>query len=173
MRRRHDPKTRERTLIRRVMRALSDRHNARCIGVHDMAAYLDGDLSQDAVERVEAHLAACPTCLDTMLQARGMTSGRLAAPVRVLECVRDLAPDVRHRVAKSRANYQWAAAAVAALAIGLAGLSAGSHLRQARRHAQDTVTAAIAFEPSEDETALLALSTNPFSALVPSNVESD
>jgi anti-sigma factor RsiW len=170
---RRDPKTRERTLVRRVMRALSERETSRCIGVHDMAAYLDGDLPRDAVDRVEAHMAACAACLDTMLQARGLTSGRLAAPVRVLEAVRELAPDVRHRVAKSRANYQWAAAAVAALAIGLAGLTAGARLRQARRHAQDTVTAAIAFEPGEDEVALLTLSSNPFSSLVPSSVESD
>ena len=170
---RRDPKTRERTLVRRVMRALSDRDTLRCIGVHDMAAYLDGDLPPDAADRIETHLAACPTCLDTMLQAREMTAGRLAAPVRVLECVRDLAPDVRHRVAKSRATFQWVAAAVAALAIGLAGLTAGSRLSQARRHAQDTVTAAIAFEPDENEVALLTMSNNPFACLIPSNVEAD
>jgi predicted anti-sigma-YlaC factor YlaD len=138
-----------------------------------MSAYLDGGLPQEAVDRIEDHLASCATCLDTLIQAREATTGRVAAPVRVLECIRALAPDVRHRAAKSRAKVQWAAAAVATLAIGLVGLTTGSRLSQARVHAEDTVSAAIAFQPDEDEVALLALSENPFDVLVPGNVEAD
>jgi len=163
----HDPQTRERTLVRRVLRALADREASQCPGIYDLAGYLDGILPQETQDLLEGHFAACPACLDAMIEARALRAGRVAAPVGTLECIRALAPDIRHRAARSHARLQWVAAAVAALAIGVAGLTAGSRLSRARHDAEETVLAAIAFEPDESDIAHFTANDNAFSTLVP------
>ena len=84
----------------------------RCPSLVDLAGYLDGRATEDAVEAIEAHLAQCADCLDAVIEVRALMLERLDAR--------------RGGVIQSlRWAGRWGLAAAASLAICVVGYRAG------------------------------------------------
>lgn len=52
----------------------SEREAGECPDIIDLAAYIDGTLSESEKERVERHLSRCPECLDAVLAMKRVES---------------------------------------------------------------------------------------------------
>lgn len=46
----------------------------------ELSAYLDGELDPDGLQRVAAHLAACPVCATQLAELKALSSGFKALP---------------------------------------------------------------------------------------------
>jgi len=122
-----------------------------CLDPLDLAAYVDARADQAVRDRVETHLARCQACLDALADVRALLDGpAMLAPGRVIERAKALvAPgrldvSVRRRAGGVWRVAQWAAAAVAAIAVSYAGFQAG----QATWREQEARTALVAREAS-------------------------
>ena len=125
----------DRELWRRVKKAPP--HDAApagaCIDPLELASYVDGRADQVARDRVEAHLAGCEACLEALADVRELLEApAMLAPRHVVEQAKALAAPARLDVSarpQPRRLWraaQWAAAAVAAVAVSYAGFQAGS-----------------------------------------------
>ena len=93
-----------------------------CPGMLDLAAYVDGRLDESHGDAVEAHLAACPACLQTVIETRELLAGSaLLCPPDVAKRAKALRPKRR-----TAAVLRWAASAAAAVLFALGGYLAGS-----------------------------------------------
>lgn len=99
-----------------------------CPGENDLAALLDGRLSDEGRQTLEGHLAACDTCLEAWIELRSMLGEEIEdAPGCVAERARGLATGrARPFPAKVRVQrFLRIAAAAACIAAACAG---GLHL---------------------------------------------
>ncbi len=106
-----------------------------------LAAYLDGRMSHEQVDRFEARLACEPALLDAMLAARqALAATPDQAPETIREAARallatdaassDAIPIERYRTPWT-GTVRWAAAAVLMILVGGAGYLAGVNSQQA------------------------------------------
>jgi anti-sigma factor RsiW len=127
----------ERQLLRRFSRG-AKQATGPCPSELEWATYVDGLASEAECARIEAHLAFCPLCLDEVVQARQLATAAVPeAPAGVAARARALVPARRApgRLRTWRRVASWAAAAAAAIAVGFAGLRAGSAIRERSRTA--------------------------------------
>jgi len=138
----------ERDLLRRFSRAVRQAAGP-CPGELALAAYVDGLASESDGERIETHLAACPSCLDAVVEARQLATAAAAqAPARVAARAEALVT-ARRALGLPRTwrrAASWAAAAAAAVAVGFGGLRAGSALRD-RGQTAAWLASEVAFDP--------------------------
>jgi len=149
--------TSERELLRRFSRA-AEQAAGPCPSEMDLAAYVDGLAAEAERERIEAHLALCPSCLDGAVQARQLAVAAMGeAPEAVAARERALVPAHRAlgRLRRWRQAAGWAAAAAAVVAVGLAGLRAGSATRE-RGQTGAWVAAEVTFQPPAPYRGLLS-----------------
>lgn len=93
-----------------------------CPGMLDLAAYVDGRLDESHCDTVEAHLAACPACLQTVIETRELLAGSaMLCPADVTKRAKALRPARR-----TAAVLRWAASAAAAVLFALGGYLAGN-----------------------------------------------
>ncbi|NQT54572.1 zf-HC2 domain-containing protein [bacterium] len=157
----HDPITDdERRLVRRLHQAASRGKPASCPNGRSLSAYLDGRLSEAEAAFFEEHLVACVDCRRALVDARRLLSEPAApAPRGLTARAKALvaAPSAPARAWGWRSVASWAAAAVAAIALGAAGLNAGSQVGRPRPSATADlvsafpITLASATVPSTDE----------------------
>jgi predicted anti-sigma-YlaC factor YlaD len=93
-----------------------------------LAAYIDGTATDAEVQRIDGHLAACPACLATVGEIRGLLAAPpMLAPRPVLDRAKALV--LAAHVAAARTRWltigRWAAAAAAAVIVGYIGFVAG------------------------------------------------
>ena len=141
----HDAEEHE--LARWLLERLPRPTDGECLDELALASYLDGLADAREVERVDSHLASCPRCRRSLLDARGLR-GEPAAPEGLLGArARRLVP------AWPRSRWQrgagWVAAAAAAVVIGLAGLQAGSAFHRARVRTDGVLLTEITFGSGE------------------------
>jgi anti-sigma factor RsiW len=107
--------------FRAALRAEVDAAGA-CPGMLDLAAYVDGRLDESHCDAVEAHLAACPACLQTVIETRELLAGgAMLCPPDVTKRAKAIRPKRR-----TTAVLRWAASAAAAVLFALGGYLAGS-----------------------------------------------
>ncbi len=93
-----------------------------CPGMLDLAGYVDGCLDESHGDAVEAHLAACPACLQAVLETRELLAAdAMLCPPDVTKRAKALRPARR-----TSAVLRWAASAAAAVLFALGGYLAGS-----------------------------------------------
>lgn len=104
-----------------------------CLDPLELAAYVDGRADQPARDRAEAHLAGCQVCLQALADVRELLAApAMLAPRHVVERAKALVAPQRldvsahPRTGRLWRVAQWAAAAVAAVAVSYAGFEAGS-----------------------------------------------
>lgn len=121
-----------------------------CPEAAELAAYADGRLAAAEAERAEIHLAACPRCLDALMDVRALASGASeAAPASVVAAAKEIVAG-RARRSAWRAIAGWAAVAAAAVAVGAAGLGAGAAVNEARRQTDERLVAEVTFDSMGD-----------------------
>jgi len=138
----------ERELLRRFSRGVR-RAAGPCPGELELAAYVDGLAGEAGRASIEAHLARCSSCLEAAVQARGLTAAAVPeAPMAVAARARGLVPAGRAvgRLRTWRRVAGWAAAAAATIAVGFAGLRAGSAIR-VRSQTAGWVAGEVTFQP--------------------------
>ena len=107
---------------------------ADCPALMELAAYVDGRMSGPALDTIEAHLADCAACRESVGAVRSLQAtlaGTLTpAPPAVIGAakalVRGAAPPSRWRLADWFAASRWPVAAAASIAIGVAGFRLGA-----------------------------------------------
>jgi len=150
---------------RELVHKLASRRHRRsdCPTLADLAAYVDGTMDAEEAERIEAHLADCPTCLDTVLDARERVDAPpMVAPKAVLDRAKAVVP-VR---SAWQPVVRWAAAVAASIAIGFAGLAAGSSVHRARRTQEARVTAEITFQLATADQSRAEIAEDPLRVLL-------
>jgi len=128
-----------------------------CIDPADLAAYVDARVDASEADRIEAHLACCRQCLDAVAETRRLLTGPpMYVPAEVIKRAKALVPAaVPTGAASSRRRLrlpvaaQWAAAAVAALAVGYGGFRAGRATGGPRRGPAEIVAAEASFGLNE------------------------
>lgn len=126
----HNPTTDdERRLAEKLRQALPRGKPVSCPNGRALSAYLDGRLSEAEAVLFEEHLVACAACRRALVEARRLLAEPAAlAPSGLTARAKALvaAPSAPVQAWGWRAVASWAAAAAAAIALGVAGLNAGS-----------------------------------------------
>ncbi len=122
----------------------------------ELASYVDGRATEAQAARIEAHLAACPRCLEGVVQARRPDAADPVAPSRLVAQAKALVPLRLGRPFGWRRVASWAAVAAACAAFGFAGLITGSAVRYSKEQAQASLMSEILFPPPARYRALLA-----------------
>ena len=116
-----------------------------CPDPNDLAAYIDGRAPAGKIPEIEAHLARCETCLETVLETRALARKKLpSAPDSLRERARELVDNGRRTegnfpvLSGLRRISAWAAAAGVILAAGLGGFYLGRDLGIRQKELDET-----------------------------------
>ena len=92
-----------------------------------LAAYVDGLASEAETKEAEAHLAACPRCLETIAETQRLTAAPpVIAPAGVAARAKALVPPAAQARSVRWFRYgRWAAAAAAVAAVAYLGFVSG------------------------------------------------
>jgi len=113
-----------------------------------LAAYVDGTATDAEVQRIDAHLAACPACMAAIGEIRSLLAASpMLAPKPVLEQAKALVPAATVTATHTRwsAIGRWAAAAAAAVIVGYLGFVAGHATWLSREALADTLVCETSF----------------------------
>jgi|GEM_PF-6157269 len=107
-----------------------------CPDANSLAAYLEGNISENTLREIEAHLAGCPDCLTALEELRSLLdlpAGNV--PVRITERAKELVnPIPRPGEIRPLSGISWlrtvgwAAAAACIAAAGITGMELGSQV---------------------------------------------
>lgn len=128
-----------------------------CPGSLELAAYIDGRLEAAPSEAVEAHLAACQSCLDAVGEARSLSFE--PAPPAVVERARALVGLAGPRLgglARVGRAVAWPMAAAASIAVCVVGYRVGAGAAAVGGQAGDAALAEMTFGVFESDSEWLA-----------------
>ena len=159
----------EHTLARQLALSLRAHGTGACPSELELAGYLDGLASEAEGERIEAHLAACAECRQAIIDARLLAAEPpTRAPRSLVAHAKALvpAPAARRGGSRWRRVASWAAAAAASVAVGSAGLHAGSSVQRAREERARSLTAELSFGAANGDEGALPPGDDVFQALL-------
>ncbi len=110
----------------------------------ELAAFLDGRMTEAEVDRFEKHLAGCPTCLAAVRETRAIgAAATIVPPVELLHHAKRLVVAPRRHAWRTVA--WWTSTAAAAVVLAVAGYTAGSSTQQNRQLAERKVAEEVSF----------------------------
>lgn len=134
-----------------------------CLDINTQAAYIEGNISAPQLSVMEAHLAFCSTCLETVMVARTqLAEPSLPAPEHLILQAKALVPqaDKKHRVVfpwhdwlawllLPRKTVEWASVAAAVAVAGVCGFAIGQDMYVNSRTINLLVSSELSFNLDE------------------------